>query len=200
MKGDKLIPGIAGLLLLSCAAKPQGHHYYLLRPEISPGITELTTSPHVSLGQISVAQYLDQTGVVVEVADGQIQPARYHLWAEPLNQGLKFLIAAELEKDLNIPVSSNLVDSGNRDYRIDVHVDELHGTSQGEARISASWRVTGPDKSQKRFRFSATRTLPHAGYPELIKVEKALINQLCQAISGELRPMLTTAKDNKRVK
>jgi hypothetical protein len=200
MKGAKLIPGIVGALLLGCAAKSQQHNYYLLRPEFRPGITELAGSPHVVLGQISVAQYLDQAGVVVEVADGQIQAARYHLWAEPLNQGLKLLIVAKLEKELNIPINSNPADSGDRDYRINIHVDELHGTSQGEARIVAFWRVTRPDKSQRLFRFSATRALPHPGYPELIKVEKALINQLCQAISGELRPMLTTEKNNERAK
>ncbi len=200
MKGAKLILGILGIALVGCAANPQQRHYYLLRPEFRPGLTKLTGSLHLALGQISVAPYLDQTGVVVEMTDGQIQAARYHLWAEPLNQGLKFLIATELENELKIPVSTNLADTGDRDYRIDIHVDELHGTSQGGARIVASWRVTGPDNSQRLFRFSATRALPHPGYPELIKVEKALINELCQAISGELRPMLTTEKNNERAK
>ena len=74
------------------------------------------------------------------------------------------------------------------DHRVDVSVEQLHGTLSGAARLVASWRITpsGDADEPAAFRFARTRPLAQDGYSALANAEVALVGELAAAIANSL--------------
>jgi uncharacterized lipoprotein YmbA len=178
------------LLLVGCSSTaPPERSYYLLRAEVDGeklGPVEPMTD--VGLGRISVAPYLNRTGVVIQVDDNQVREARYHLWAEPLPKGIGYYLEDRLSELLGRPLAGSEAARQPR-YRIDVDVEEFHGTLDGEARLVARWSLmdtkTGIARVTERLRRSTT--LADDGYPSLVKAQTALLDELAERIASALR-------------
>lgn len=99
------------LLLAACSSTPPEPTLYLMRGE--PGAVSAPSQGTIraGLGRIIVAPYLllDQ-GVMVETAPGQIRPARYHMWAEPLDAGVRWYLQGEIEKATGYDIGAGLTD------------------------------------------------------------------------------------------
>ncbi len=164
---------------------------YLLRSGSSVTAAEDRVAA-IGLGNVSVASYLDQPGIVLESGDGTIRPARYHEWAEPLRESLRGFLATEIAAASGQPVRHRRYadDSWKRrvPLLIDVHIDQLHGTASGEARLAASWTVTGNASAEPaaEHSFAATEALRNDGYAALIAAEERLLGRLAEAIAATL--------------
>jgi uncharacterized lipoprotein YmbA len=145
-------------------------------------------SPRVGIGRIAVAPYLDRAGIVVETDAGQVHAARHHLWAEPLEAGIRSTLRAELTTALGSEVSAVPSDHVVWDYRVDVHIDRLHGTMRGTALIDAVYFITPsmPDKATAEYRFRVSSALPREGFAGVVDAEAALIRELAQSIATAL--------------
>jgi uncharacterized lipoprotein YmbA len=175
------------LLTLACAGSAPTPTQYLLRGEAVPGTEQVPAARSVRLERVSVAPYLDQTGLVVEVEPGQLQAARQHLWAEPLGSGLLSLLRSELSSALGRQVSAG-PGRASRDYVVWVYVDELHGSMRGSATIDASYRIESRGAQPIReYRFSRSTPLPREGYPGLVDAQVSLTQALARAIADSLR-------------
>jgi uncharacterized lipoprotein YmbA len=87
---------LSTLLLLACGGPSPPRIKYLLRAD-SVDHAGRAAGPHrVGLGRVSVAPYLDRAGLVVEIEPGQVQAARGHEWAEPLEDGLRSYLRSEI--------------------------------------------------------------------------------------------------------
>jgi uncharacterized lipoprotein YmbA len=139
-----------------------------------------------------VATYLRQPGLVIETATHQMRAARYHLWAEPLDEGLLRFLRAQISNALGYDVSADAVHRKQWDYGVEVRVDQLHGTLSGQALLSASWRVTRGDGADEvgKFRFTRSAPLAQDGYPALVEAEIGLLGQLAAAIADSLRELV----------
>jgi len=177
------------VLLVACAGSSVPPTQYLLRAQPAEQSGRVEVPIRVGLGRIAVAPYLDQFGIVVETEAGQVQPARQHRWAEPLDASLRSYLRAQISAALGYDVGAGPTDLDHWDYTVDVYVDRLHGTMAGTAVLDASYRITpGAGAGEvAAYRFSRSAPLPREGYPGLVDAEADLARQLAQAIAASLR-------------
>lgn len=176
------------LLLVACASSPATQTLYLLHPEPALESGRVKAPRTVGLGRVAVAPYLAQTGIVVQTEPGQLQVARLHHWAEPLDAGLRSLLRAEMSRALGYEVRDGRGGRADWEHTVDVYVDRLHGNMAGRAVLDASYRITpragGGDVVE--YRFSSSVPLPREGYPGLVDAQADLARQLARAIAGSL--------------
>lgn len=183
---------VSTLLLVACAgAPPPPQTHYLLRAN-APAATASVEAPiSIGLRRVEVAAYLKQSGLVIATGAHQVRPARYHQWAEPLDEGLRRYLRAEISNALGYDVSADAAQRKQWDYAVEVSVDQLHGTLSGEALLIASWRITrgaGADEVAK-FRFAGSDRIDQDGYGALVDAEIGLARQLAVAIAESLRDL-----------
>ncbi len=181
------------IALVGCGGTPiQEPEYYLLRSEATSTGNGSGDVPTTTLGNVRVASYIDRSGIVLETSSGTLRPARQHLWAEPLREGLRTFLADEISSFLGRPVRpANYSDTDWRQYTtevVDIQIQELHGTASGDATLSARWAVIDPKASSviSEHEFSGRTALTADGYPALVAAEKQLLSQLADAIARSL--------------
>jgi len=179
-------------LLVACAGSSAPRTQYLLRAEPAQRAGRVEAPFRIGLGRIAVAPYLDQAGIVVQTQASQVEAARQHQWAEPLDAGLRSLLRAEMSEALGHDVSAGPADGSGWDYTVDVYFDLLHGTMAGNAVLDAGYRITPrPGAGEAvEYRFSRSAPLPREGYPGLVEAEADLARQLARAIATSLRELV----------
>jgi uncharacterized lipoprotein YmbA len=184
---------ITALLLVGCAGKaPPDQNLYLLRSDSPNQFDANNTTATIAVGALRVASYIDQPGLVLETAEGLMNPARYNQWAEPLRESLRVVLANDIATAIGKPVRAR--SSGETDWKqhtdqtIDVSIEQLHGTDQGDAILVAYWAVINPATRSvvSEHQFSKTLALSNSGYPALIDAEKQLLKSLANDIAGSL--------------
>jgi uncharacterized lipoprotein YmbA len=188
----KYLALIAILLAVGCSSTPAPSlKQYLLRADspvkhTSEGSQQVVTT--ISLGKVAVASYIDGLGLVLEKGDGQVHIARDHQWAEPLRLSLRSFLSNRISAELGQPVRAYGYGNKSLSKRIDIRIDELHGTKNGEAKLVAFWAVIDPDKQTvlSENSFYDTEALSHDGYRALVAAEKALLARLASSISATL--------------
>jgi uncharacterized lipoprotein YmbA len=159
-----------------------------MRASVSEGVSRVEAPVAIALESVSVAPYLAKRGLVLEIAANQVQSARQHLWAEPLEESLRLYLRTQISNQLGYEISAYVTLGSTSDYAVGVSIEELHGTLSGAARLVASWRITrGGDAAEfDTFRFASTRPLAQDGYSALANAEVALIGELAAAIANSL--------------
>jgi len=194
----KYLALIAILLIVGCSSTPAPSlKQYLLRADspakhTSQGSQQVVTT--ISLGKVAVASYIDGLGLVLEKGDGQVHIARDHQWAEPLRLSLRSFLSNRISSELGQPIRAyspsygSSSDNKGLSKRVDIRIDELHGTKNGEAKLVAFWAVIDPDKQTvlSENSFYDTEALSHDGYGALVAAEKALLARLASSISATL--------------
>jgi len=183
---------VSTLLLVACAGNPPPTHtHYLLRAELHEQTIRIEAPASIGLRRVEVAPYLRQSGLVLATGDHQVRPAQYHQWAEPLDEGLRRFLRAEISSALGREVSADPAQRTRWDYAVEVSVDQLHGTLSGEALLTASWRITRGSGAEEiaGFRMARSRPLARDGYAGLVDAEIGLARQLAVAIAESLRDL-----------
>lgn len=185
----RILPGLLLCLSLACATTPAPRSYYLMRDAVPDGVAPTTASAPIALGRIDVAPYLREPALVLETAPGEVRPARNHLWAEPLPDGVRLYLRDRISREIGSAIYGSTGSHGAPDTTVDVSLEQLHGTADGGARLVATWRVTPPRDSGEAtdFRIARTRPLARAGYAALAEAEIALLGDLAAAIADSLR-------------
>ena len=69
---------------------------------------------------------------------------------------------------------------------IDIHIDQLHGTSRGTAKLVAYWWLRRDGKLAAAHQFTEEQALGETGYRALVAAEGELLTRLAQAIAQSL--------------
>lgn len=171
--------------MLGCATStPPTTAYYLLRGE---AVDHLESSP-AALGRVTVAAYLDQSGLVLASGDNEITPARYHLWAEPLDQGVRSLLRDNISQHLGFDVASRTTQTPV--YVIHVHLDQLHGSTSGSVIMVADVHIDHAGMTLDTFRLATSRAMDRDGYAAMVEAEKMLLDELGRTIADRLKQAL----------
>ncbi len=176
------------LLLAACSTTPQPESY-LLRSSVTPGAGGQLTPGGITLVSVDVATYIDQPGLVIETASGQVRTAKQNLWAEPLRHSLMDFLANELSQHIGKTVNVGLQSAGKDDVRLLVEIDQLHGTAQGDAVLVADWiikKMVDGEPVESSYRFSQVEPLKGDGYDALVSAEKELLVMFAHAISKSI--------------
>ncbi len=183
---------VAGICLLSgCmgASAPEERTFYLLRARVGDGSTSIGTGAVVTMGNVRVAPYLNRAGIIVQLGEYRLREARFHLWAEPLDRGISYYLGERVTALLDRTEDEEALARKLSRYRIDVSVDEFHGTLEGEARLVARWalREGKARKDIQTQRFARTKSQQGAGYAGLVATQIALLDELAEVIASELK-------------
>jgi len=174
----------AAILLVGCASQSIEPSYYLLRSNQDTPSGKLSPSRDFSLGKVEIAAYIDQPGLVMETNDTQIRPASQHLWAEPVYEGVRNYLATEIAQASGYELLPSKL---NRDATaVNIRIDQLHGTIDGNAHIVAYWWLVHGDEVVAMNRFADSRALPESGYGALVAAEKTLLTELARQIAASL--------------
>jgi uncharacterized lipoprotein YmbA len=183
----------AALILTACAGGSPAPdvNYYLLRSDVPVPQGRQEAPAKVGIGQVRLASYLNQNGIVIVTEGDKVRPARQHLWAEPLGEAVRLYLRDELSDRAGVFVSGDTSRRFYWDYRIDVTIDKLHGTLDGDVVIRAGWRIldTASDTELANHQFEAVTQQQEDGYQALIAAEKELLDQLSDAMAATVREL-----------
>jgi uncharacterized lipoprotein YmbA len=178
---------VLAVLLSACSTTAPERATYLLRSDKSPVSGEVLSESNVYLGGLTLANYISQQGIVLETAPGQIHEARFHQWAEPLSVSLRGFLGAEISAGLGQDIV--LKESPGHTVRLDVNIDQMHGTMDGAALLAAHWSIDDLNGS-RRFRYVNTSVLKSDGYDALVSAQRQLLEQFALAIIESLQQSL----------
>lgn len=182
----KYLPILFVLLLAACSSAPvQQPSQYLLRSPALPATGLVDTVAAYDLALVEVASYLDQPGLMLETDSGEIHTARLHQWAEPLRLSLPGFMAAEIGREIGARVSVRNGDINAT--RIEISIDQLHGTRSGTALLVANWRCSGADGQVMAGQFAEEQTLSRDGYAALVQAQRSLLQGLARDIGAALK-------------
>ena len=171
-----------------CGGKTPELKQYLLRADAGGQTAELAPVS-IGIGELTVAHYIDDPGLVIESSDGEVRAARHHQWAEPLRESLRRYLANEIANASGRAIGSREHKTSNWKRRIDIHIDQLHGTVDGDAILVAHWSMVDAIKLRLLADeyFSDTEPLGGDGYEALVRAEKALLSRLAAGIAATLK-------------
>lgn len=179
---------VASLLLVvflsACAGQSTEPSYYLLRSDQNLTSRTLEPSTQYVLNQITIAPYLNQNGLILETNAGAMRTARYHLWAEPLYEGIRVFLMTEISQARGEDILMGKIEEA--ETSINVRIDQLHGTGDGRARLVAYWWLSQGSDIKAAYQFAEYRDLGQDGYDALARAEKALLSDLAGKIAASL--------------
>lgn len=148
------VTGLAGCFSLS-RVEPPTRHYVLGGgglQESGPPVQSLA-GLSVGLRRPRVASYLEPLRLAVRQGTHQVTYAEFHLWGEPIGDGVNRAIAGYLAarapfRGVDVaPWSSGTA----HDYLIQLHVERFEGLApqdpaavEGEVHMLARWEIVGP--------------------------------------------------------
>ena len=164
---------------------------YLLRSGEQARFSVTNPVAVTGIGAVTVASYIDGLGLVLETAEGEVREARDNQWAEPLRESLRTFLALEISTQAGQIIRSQRYGEVNWQRRIDVRVDELHGSAEGEARLVAYWRIFDTERRTvvSHNGFEETVALSRDGYGALVEAETVLLKRLGVAIAASLNTL-----------
>lgn len=179
------------LLLTACTTSTPLPSYYLLRSDVAQGTRMLEPNAPFALGSLTIAPYMDQPGMLLETAQGDLRPARFNLWAEPLRDGANVLLRTTISRASGYDILPWQLNQDAR--RFDVRIDQLHGTYDGDAKLVAYWWLYSGEQVQEVFEFAGTQALAKDGYGALAEAQRALLITLAENIADSLVKAHTVA-------
>lgn len=171
---------LAALMLSACSSQPIEPRYFLLRGESPPASRPLQLDTGLVFPQVSIAPYIAQRGLLLEVAPGEIHAARHHLWAEPVSDGVYALLLDEIGRVSGRDLLPSSPEAGLA--RLMVRIDQFHGTREGDALLIAKWWIERSGAAEKASLFVQRRPLQRDGYAALVQAQRELLSALAHAI------------------
>ena len=172
------------VLVSACSSQPTSTTQYLLRSASQQQSRQLNPSADYRFASLKVADYIDQSGLVLETGAGEIHAARNHQWAEPLRTSLKSYLATEVSREVGEDIF--FTGSGTNPTEIAIVIDQLHGNSRGEAVLVAYWYLNRAQGDDSAFQFAETQALARDGYGALVDAELILLRGLALQIAESL--------------
>jgi uncharacterized protein len=185
---------ISGLFsLLSCSSAPAKPSYYVLTTAQAPMSEKQPdlNRPLVIIKPIYLADFLKQTGLVMQTQAHQLRYARSHLWAENLDEGITKALLQDLNAaDLNYTVTADyrwLAEQAR--YEIQITIDQFNATDHSTVVMNGSyWIIDTRTKAIVVNRdFNYQLELQENGYEHAVSKLRELIGQLSLMIGESLK-------------
>ncbi len=180
-----------------CASEPVQVNYYLLSATSPQGVNVQTsnTVPTLVIDSVEVADYLQQSGIVLQTTDTQVQISKRHLWAETLDSALPKLLFKELQKQSNdfdfyLKYSDFVPRS---DYRLLVQIDSFQATDRGEVICSGRYQLIAQSNAEQVISvdFKFNRDLDADGYDHAIDQLRLLVADIAENVVANAKVLIT---------
>ena len=191
LKGIAMAGLVAGLTACATAPPAEVKYYLLSSSDSQPREISAGESKQVmGIAPVTVADYINTDGLALLSSDNQLRIARHHRWAEKPEHAIARALQTDLSTFLPDTRVDNAQESNSRlwDYRLRLHIDQLHGTEDGEAIISGFWRLDKPDSEEviASKRFLLKHPLEKPGYGEMVRTLRELIQQLAKELGQQV--------------
>ncbi|MFV9615615.1 MAG: PqiC family protein [Gammaproteobacteria bacterium] len=179
--------------LAGCSGSPTKTSYYVLestQTQATENQPELNR-PLVIIKPIYLADFLKQTGLIMQINQHQLQPARSHLWAESLDEGIKKSLLQDLKvANLDYTVSADHQWlAGQARYEVQITIDQFHATDHFSAVMSGNYWII--DKQAKKIlvnrAFNYQSELQADGYEHAVSKLRDLVRRLSLQIGESLK-------------
>lgn len=175
------------LLLAGCSSVSPPTHYYLLSQDLGSVTKVDNLKPPVYLTSVTLADYLNQSALVMMVGEQEAQVATYHFWGERLNKAVSRVLTHDLEEACLCRVLDNqLADEPPKNaVALSLHIEQLASTAKGQVLLAGRYRIT-KNKKQTVYRFRYLQAMEGTGFQPAIATKRALIAILANEISATL--------------
>jgi len=186
----------ATLLLLvglgACSSEPVVINYYALVPPVSAAdqVVQRADKPALVIERVDLAEYLQQSGMIIQSGDNQLHVSRNNMWAESLELALPKALVRELQRqsdDYTYYLKS--IDWVARtDYRLRLRIDSLQATDKGEVVAAGRYQLISEHGSNPHVfvDFNFHRDLDQDGYEHAVEQMQALLAQVAEAILNSM--------------
>lgn len=177
-------------LLAACGSTPQSDYYMLTANARGEPVDD---SLALGVGPVSIPEYLNTRQIVMNRSDHLLQLAEYDRWAEPLDAGVRRVVA------VNLAVLMNTTKVQTFPWRRDavpehgVRISVIQFAAQsGEALLVAEWSTNRPrlGKSGSRGISQLTTTLRGGEPQHVAEAYSALLLELSEIIADALKEEL----------
>jgi uncharacterized lipoprotein YmbA len=181
-------------LLCACVggAAPTALNYYVLGGRDAERVAPVDAAlPALVLESVTLAEYLEQSGLVLQQGDHQLQVSRSHLWAEGLDVAVPEVLLSALQdasQDYRYFLrGSDFVPQAN--YSLRLHLDAFHATDAGDVVASGRYQVVDVAAGREILnrQFNLREDLREDGYPQVVSQLRGLLDQLARNIVGDLQ-------------
>jgi uncharacterized lipoprotein YmbA len=188
LKLVKTLPVLMLSLLMGCAAEVvPTTSYYLLNNSQSTPPAKVQKDKVVILKVLELPEYLNQAQMVMQMADHQLHYAHFHMWAEPLKDGLIKALVADLnaaERTVQFLPDrrKNRLDDNNQLY---VQIDFFHTSSESKVTLAGHYWYEGKGiETAAPQPFHIEQHLQQDGYPHSVSQMRALVGRLAGEIAS----------------
>ena len=175
--------------LAACSSPPSAPvQYYVLAPPAAgtDAIVQRANKPTVVIESVELAAYLQQTGMIIQTGDNQLQVSKNHLWAESLELAVPKALVRKLQlaSDQYSYYLKTLDWVGKTDYRLRLRIDSLQATEQGEVVASGRYQLipAANPETAVMVDFNFQRDIPQDGYPAAVAQIDKLLGEIAAAV------------------
>ena len=157
--------------LAGCASAPDaGTSLFVLDDGPAPAAgTPIDNAPTLAVGQVAVADYLNQGGIVFQTAPYKVVIANNNRWAAPLAGQLTdtlYNVISQRLRNVNVQRGKARGDSA---YELITRVEKFYGSEDGQAHIAGVWMLRNDQGALlRRENFQRDVDLDQDGYPALV--------------------------------
>src|SRR5215831_10489356 len=139
----------------------------------------------IGVGPVIMPGYLDRAQIVTRSGPDRVKLATFHLWAEPLENGIARILADEI--GARVPIDRVVmfpwrgIVAKAIQYQVVVAVDRFDGTLDGDVTLDARWRILGKNGDEVAFsRFTTTEKVAGSGYDPMVAAMSRTLVALSQ--------------------
>lgn len=176
----------AVLLMAGCGSTGATKSYYQLPSQAMSHSTkaEIAAEHQIQLIGVSVADYLNGSGIVYQTSDVQFVMASQNLWGSSLQQQLSNALAENLNAQLpNWLIANQMMVEGNKNLQ--VSVTGFHGRYDGKVIVKGEWVIYSDGKLFTKA-FDMQLEQQEDGYDGLVRSLSEGWSKVSDEIAGQI--------------
>lgn len=186
------------LLALAACGRSTPTNYYLLESALGPMQTDNLPPRSLRVAAVETPAYLNRNNIVSRVqGETRLILAEFHLWAEPVGNGVRRVVEESLTKPMlehGVTVLPSGTASGG-DYVLVLDLQRLDGNFNEKAVLESRWALLDKDdKSLGNGIFSAEEQVQGSDYNVLVGAESRLVRRLGDYLAQRLPPLMASRR------
>lgn len=198
MKTATLVFLFLAMLAITACGRSTPSNFYLLEGASNQATVDRLPEKSMRIAQVEVPNYLNRNNIVSRV-DGETKLilAEFHLWAEPVANGVHRVIENELSPRLLargitvLPATSE----SRSDYTLLLDLQRLDGNFNEQAVLECLWTLLDrDDKPIDRGFYTAGKLVNGADYNILVATESGLLTDFGAYLAERLPALIESGR------